>query len=459
MDAAELTQTDLYVVSVTDSVAETLAGHPGLSYTSPPQPYHDALTLAAGLLGRHPNPTANDARASRWTTATAGGRRLTLTPTTKETTMATLPGADIRGYYTALGIELPAWAQEQASVRCFADPDAHQHEDRNPSCSVNLTTGAFNCHGCGAHGGAYDAARARGHTPRSAIDLMIAHDLTDRRTQTTARQPALSTIRSLRTAQAAVPAPLVRAARARFTVAERDIQRWQQALARRPGLLEALTRDRGWSYETIRELELGLDQLCQRITIPIRDPDGQLQGLLRYDPAPNRRGPKMRAAPGTRLGLIPHPDRGHSPELLLCEGPSDMLAAQSARLPAIAVPSATAWRTEWTEYFQGHSVTIAMDADPAGRHAARTITHDLTNLGIHSHTIDVAPHRNDGYDLSDWLADHPRPVTAALLRKLTSPLDPFPQLHQVAQPIAQSWSSRRPVARGRHTLAPDRRIP
>jgi len=374
--------------------------------------------------------------------------------------MATLPGADIRGYYTALGIDLPAWAQEQASVRCFADPGAHEHEDRNPSCSVNLTTGAFNCHGCGAHGGAYDAALARGRTPRSAIDLMITHDLTERRTQTTGRQAAPSTIRRPRTAQAAAaPAPPVRAARARFTIAERDIQRWQQALTRRPGLLEALTRERGWSYQTIRELELGFDQLCQRITIPIRDPDGQLQGLLRYDPSPNRRGPKMRAAPGTRLGLIPHPDRVHSPELLLCEGPSDMLAAQSARQPAIAVPSATAWRTEWTGYFQGHSVTIAMDADPAGRHAARTIAHDLTNHGIPSHTIDVAPRRNDGYDLSDWLAEHPGPVTAALLRELASPLDPSPQLHDVAQPIPQSWRLGRPVARGVHTLVPDRRFP
>lgn len=287
---------------------------------------------------------------------------------------------------------------------------------------------------------------------------MIAHDLTDRRTQTTAQQTAPSPIRRLRTDQATVPAPPVRAARARFTIAERDIQRWQQALGRRPGLLEALTRDRGWSYATIRELELGFDQLCQRITIPIRDPDGQLQGLLRYDPSPNRRGPKMRAAPGTRLGLIPHPNRLHSRDLLLCEGPSDTLAAQSARLPAIAVPSATAWRTEWTEYFQGHNVTIAMDADPAGRHAARTIARDLTNLGIPSHTIDVAPRRNDGYDLSDWLADHPGPVTVALLRELTSP-DPSPQLHPVAQPIAQSWSLPRPVARGTHALAPDRRIP
>jgi len=373
--------------------------------------------------------------------------------------MATLPGADIRGYYTALGIDLRTWAQEQASVRYFAGTDAHQHEDRNPSCSVNLTTGAFNCHGCGAHGGAYDAALARGHTPRAAIDLMITHDLTDRRTHPTARQPAPSTIRRLRTDQPTVPVAPQRAARARFTIAERDIQLWQQALARRPGLLEALTRDRGWSYQTIRALELGFDQLCQRITIPIRNPDGQLQGLLRYDPSPNRRGPKMRAAPGTRLGLIPHPDRVPTRELLLCEGPSDMLAARSAWLPAIAVPSATAWRTEWTEYFKRRSVTVAMDADSAGRHAARAIAHDLTDRGIPSHAIDVAAHRNHGYDLSDWLAKHPGPVTVATLHELASPLDPSPQLHEVAQPIAHSWSLGRPVSRGGHTLAPDRRIP
>ncbi len=81
MDAAELTQPSLYVLSVTGSVTETLAGHPGLTYTSLPQPYHDALALAAGLLGHHPNPTANDARAGRWTAATAGGRRfVTLRP-------------------------------------------------------------------------------------------------------------------------------------------------------------------------------------------------------------------------------------------------------------------------------------------------------------------------------------------------------------------------------------------
>ena len=95
----------------------------------------------------------------------------------------TLPGADIRGYYQRLGIQLPERPCFEASVRCFANPDAHRREDRNPSCSVNLVSGAWKCHACGAHGGAYDAAWRTGYTPRAAIDLMIAYGLTERRSR------------------------------------------------------------------------------------------------------------------------------------------------------------------------------------------------------------------------------------------------------------------------------------
>ena len=70
--------------------------------------------------------------------------------------MATLtrPGADIRGYYKRLGIQLPERPCFEASVRCFANPGAHRREDRHPSCSVNLVSGAWKCHACGADGGA-----------------------------------------------------------------------------------------------------------------------------------------------------------------------------------------------------------------------------------------------------------------------------------------------------------------
>src|SRR5437016_3504765 len=73
---------------------------------------------------------------------------------------------------------------------CFADPGAHAHGDRDPSCSVNLESGAWHCWGCGAAGGAYDAALARGRSRREAIDLMIAHGLATRRAGPPARAGA-----------------------------------------------------------------------------------------------------------------------------------------------------------------------------------------------------------------------------------------------------------------------------
>ena len=80
-----------------------------------------------------------------------------------------LHDADIRGYYAALDIPLPDRAHANATVRCFANPDAHRRGDHNPSCSINLEHGAWNCHGCGATGGPYDAAIHQGlpAAPRS----------------------------------------------------------------------------------------------------------------------------------------------------------------------------------------------------------------------------------------------------------------------------------------------------
>ena len=94
---------------------------------------------------------------------------------------STFPGADVRGLYRELGVELPGWAAREAPAGCFGNPDAHAHGDRDPSCSVNLESGAWHCWGCGAAGGAYDAALACGRQPREAIDLMVAHGLTTRR--------------------------------------------------------------------------------------------------------------------------------------------------------------------------------------------------------------------------------------------------------------------------------------
>jgi Toprim-like len=303
---------------------------------------------------------------------------------------------DVRGYYAALGVWLPDWAQTNATVRCFADPDAHAHGDRNPSCSVSLEHGAWRCWACGASGGAYDAAVAQGHTPASAMELLISHGLADPRASQGSRshqtrRPASEQIR--------MHEPPARP----LAATDSEVKAWHDALFSEEGTRwrELLSRQRLWSPAAMRELEVGHDRW--RFTIPIRGESGQLTGVLRYRPA--SRTHKMLAIPGTRLALIPHPAREGSRRVLLVEGPPDMLAARSRGWPAIAVPGDHAWQSRWGRLFDGRAVTVAMDSDAAGRAAARRIEEDLKAHAASVRVVDLAPDRDDGYDLTNWLLD------------------------------------------------------
>jgi hypothetical protein len=325
--------------------------------------------------------------------------------------MSVVGGGDVRSFYAALGIELPAWAQGNANVRCFADPDAHAHEDRRPSCSVSLEHGAWQCWACGAHGGAYDAALARGHTPASAIELMVENGLTERR-----QAPASGGRRATASPTRAAPRPV---AHAHLAASEADVDAWHQALMSENGRSrrELLWRRRLWRPEVLRELDLGYDG--QRITIPIRNRAGVLRGVLRYRLGAG--GPKMLAIHGTRLGLIPHPARERSPRILLVEGPPDMIAARSHAWPAIAVPGVHAWRAEWASLLHGRTVTVLMDCDAAGRDAAQRIATDLSSTAS-VRIVDLDRSQHDGFDLTDWLLQHPpRRRTRCATSSLSTP--------------------------------------
>jgi hypothetical protein len=99
--------------------------------------------------------------------------------------------------------------------------------------------------------------------------------------------------------------------------------------------------------------------------------------------------------------------------VVLVDGPH-VGAARSRGLPAIAVPDDHA-DPQWAQFLAGRFVTVLMDADPAGRIAAKRIAADLDNVGAAAVVADFAPHRSDGYGLSDWLADHPKLSHIALL--------------------------------------------
>jgi hypothetical protein len=308
----------------------------------------------------------------------------------------TLTGADIPGYYAALGVQLPGWARTEASVRCFAEPEAHRRGDRNPSCSVNLDHGAWHCHGCGAHGGAFDAAIVAGYSHRDAIELMICHGLTEARATrgtSSGRHQVHPQAQTQRTQRARGPV---------LAIAETDLERWQARLTHRPNLIMRLAIERGWRPATMRELGVGLDG--DAVVIPVPDADGQLVGVLRYRPWPASGQPKMRAVAGSVRQLLPHPAAETAPRVLLVEGEPDMIAARSRGLAAIAVPGVDAWQPQWARWFAGRTVTIVADADAAGRALATRAAHDLADVA-EPRVVDLAPGRADGYDLTDWLID------------------------------------------------------
>jgi Toprim-like len=323
---------------------------------------------------------------------------------------------DVRAFYTTLGIELPGWPKLEAPIRCFAQPDAHNHNDRSPSCSVNLASGAWNCHGCGARGGAYDAALAVGHEPRSAMDLLIAHGLAQPRTHAPAHFPRTPAITAVKTVPFNASCP-------RLAVTDANVQSWADMLDADSRLMRRLILKRAWAPRIMRALHVGFDGA--RITIPIRNARGQLRGVLRYD-AFGRRNPKMRAWVGTRLGLIPHPTSEASNHIILVEGPPDMIAARSAGLPAIAVPGTNAWHAAWAELLASRRVTIVMDCDNPGRRAAEHIASSLAPFAARTDVIDLWPNRNDGYDLTDrileWrLVKRERPHAFSTARLLLAP--------------------------------------
>jgi Toprim-like len=286
------------------------------------------------------------------------------------------PAADLRGFFAGLGVELLEAGSTNVSVRCFADREAHENDDRSPSTSVNLETGAWMCHACGAAGGPYHAARAVGLSEGEAQSLLAKHGLERRGGTNTS--------------------PL--------TTGEQELARYRAALLANEELLAQLTQIRGWSGQAIEELELGLEG--SRIVFPIRDAHGLLVGVARYAPGPGRGdAPKMLADQGSKRELFPAPETVSEGEgfLFLVEGEPDAVAAHSLGLAAVALPGAAGWQREWRKRFAERKVVLVFDADEAGRKAARQVAGDLAPVAAEVRVLELEASRSDGYDLSDFL--------------------------------------------------------
>lgn len=287
----------------------------------------------------------------------------------------------VRGFYAALDIALLECNGREAGVRCFANPDAHTHADRNRSASVNLDSGVWCCHGCGAGGGPYDAALVLGMAPREAMVLLKRHGLVsdddDRRAS---------------------------ASKPRLAVTEAQVERYRDALIADEAALERLRELRGWTVPALERFDVGLDG--GRVTFPLRDSEGALVGLARYAPDPKRRnGVKLIAAPGSRRELFPAPEAVQGSPLFIGEGEGTALSCLSVDLSAVGIGGVQGWRSEWAGRFTRREVVVCMDCDDKGREAAERVAYDLAGRAASVRVLDLDTGRSDGYDVADFLRD------------------------------------------------------
>jgi len=80
-------------------------------------------------------------------------------------------GELLRNYLEERGVRLP-FGFGYRKVSCF-NKEAHPRGDRNPSASVNLTTGKYKCFSCGLAGDVFDLMKHEsGLSYRQALDSL-----------------------------------------------------------------------------------------------------------------------------------------------------------------------------------------------------------------------------------------------------------------------------------------------
>jgi hypothetical protein len=285
----------------------------------------------------------------------------------------------VRDLFAELGITLGRGDDRNAPCRCFANPDAHRHDDRNHSCSVSLISGAWKCHACGARGSAYDALIAHRYEPRAAMDTLRRHGLADDNPTARRTTPAL-----------APPADVPGTPMSDATIAR-------------------LGELRGWTRDAITHLDLRIDG--DRVAIPLTDADGQPAGAVRYQPNPQLRhdkgprGRKMLAAAGSTRSLFPAPERVTGDPLWIVEGEPDAIAAHSIDLPAVGIPGADGWNDDWAPRFAGRRVVICCDCDEAGRKLAQRVSAALAPVADEVKVLDLNASTDSGYDIGDLVRE------------------------------------------------------
>jgi hypothetical protein len=128
---------------------------------------------------------------------------------------------------------------------------------------------------------------------------------------------------------------------------------------------------------------------------------GRLVNVLRYLPGQNRGDqPKLLAARGRPRDLFPRPEAFDSEEVWIVEGEPDAVTGHELGLTAFGTPGTNGWRTSWAQRFRGRVCVVCFDCDGPGRAAAQKVAGSLVEEAREVRVVDLAPERDDGFDLT-----------------------------------------------------------
>jgi hypothetical protein len=145
--------------------------------------------------------------------------------------------------------------------------------------------------------------------------------------------------------------------------------------------LAELKKKRGLNDETIRLFEIGFDLKRKRFTIPIRDDNGALVNVRKYDPNANgSEKTKNSTGWGSPARLFPIKSLANS-TVIICEGELDALTAIQNGFNAVSgTHGASTWDHSWNLLFKDKKVFVCYDNDAEGKKGAEAIRSALAPI-------------------------------------------------------------------------------
>lgn len=159
-----------------------------------------------------------------------------------------------------------------------------------------------------------------------------------------------------------------------------------------------------WRLGIVSEPLPGHERFKGRLAIPYRTPSGPVgmvfRCILDHD-CRDHGGNKYDMVSGDKRRLFNvHALHVDVPQLVLCEGEMDAIAATSiGGVMAVGVPGARNWRSHWQYLFDGYDeVIVAADGDKDGKELAERVKDALSNARV--------VQMPDGHDVNSYLVEH-----------------------------------------------------